>query len=190
MDNNHKILASAQKLFSAHGLKKVTTDDIAREAHVSKATIYKLYRNKQEILKDVVRLEMEELLTEIREAVAAQTSVEDRLGAHLQTKIAKVHHLINLHRVTRATMAEYWEEAEVLRKKFMLEESNILQGILDEGRKSGEFEVENVAATALFMVVSLQSLEYPWSVEGLNMTVQDQVDCMLDILLRGLRKRN
>ena len=190
MTKRIEIIKSAQKLFGRHGLKKVTTDDIAREAHVSKATIYKIYRNKQDILKDVVGHEMEELLTRIRAAVDAQDTVEGQLRAHLLTKIKTVHHLINLHNVTKESLAELWGPTHDLRQLFVQDEARLLEDILNRGMENGELEVANVAVTARLMVISLQSLVYPWAIEGLNVTVEEQIDFMLELMMNGIRKRN
>lgn len=189
MSKHQTILDAAQTLFGRYGLKKVTTDDIAREAHVSKATIYLHYRNKQEILKAVIRHEMDELLSKVMIAIEAEDTVEGKLRAHLQTKIAIVHQLINLHNVTSESMADYWDQAPVLRNQFMAEETRIIQEILHRGMETGELEIENVAVTAHFMMVSLNSLECPWVIEGLALSVDEQVDIMLGILLNGLRRR-
>lgn len=189
MSRNVQILSAAQGLFGRHGLKKVTTDDIAREAHVSKATIYKLYRNKREILVDVVRLEMDELLDGIRQAVAMQCTTEGRLRAHLMVKIETVHHLINLHAISRESMAEHWGPARALHDSFLCEEASLLAEALNEGVEAGELEIDDVEATAQLMVVALQALEYPWSIRDSSITIEDQVELMLSLLLNGLRRR-
>jgi AcrR family transcriptional regulator len=189
MTKQTEILDSAQQLFGRHGLKKVTTDDIARAAHVSKSTIYNLYKNKEEILKDVVQREMAELSQKINAAVAAEETVENRLRAHLLTKINTVHDLINLHNVNSESMAEHWVHAHALQDLLLQEESRIIREILQQGVEDGDLDVANVEVTAHFMVVSLQSLEYPWVIEGLNLTIEDQVDQLLGVLLNGLRKR-
>jgi len=183
------ILTTAQHLFGRYGLKKVTTDEIARAAHVSKATIYQYYGNKKDILADVVRNEMDELLGAIDAAVAAERTVETKLRAHLLTKIAAVHELINLHHVTNESLAELWDGAKDLRDKFLAEETRVIRDILQGGVDEGRLEIENVQATAHFMSLSLGSLECPWDVDGLNLTVPEQTDIMLDIMLNGLRKR-
>lgn len=183
------IIMAAQGLFGRHGLKKVTTDDIAREAQVSKATIYRLYRNKREILVDVIRLEMAEILRRISMAVDAEDTVEGRLRAHLLTKISSVHELVNLHSVTSDSMEEQWSHTRELRAEFVSEESDLLRRILEDGVSSGELQVPNPAATARFLIVSLSALEYPWAIEGLGVTVPQQVELMLRTLLDGLRTR-
>ena len=189
MSKQDEILAAAQPLFSRYGLKKVTTDDIARDAHVSKATIYRYYGNKQEILRDVVRREIDSLLARIRQAVAAETTAENRLRAHLLTKITAVHELVNLHHVTADAMAENWRYAEELRSQFFRQETEILLEILNEGVASGELVVPHPAINAHFLVLAMQTLEYPWAIEGLDLTVPRQVDLMLRTLLDGLRTR-
>jgi AcrR family transcriptional regulator len=46
---DQKILEFAKLLISGFGFKKVTMEDIAREANVARATIYLHFRNQQEI---------------------------------------------------------------------------------------------------------------------------------------------
>lgn len=190
MEQKKKILDTAQALFGRYGLRKVTTDDIAKDARVSKATIYRLYTNKQDILIEVIQQEMNDLLTRIRKEVAAEKSVHDKLRAHLLTKIHTVHKLINLHNVTSHALSEHWEHAEELKAEFIQKEAAIVVEILVAGVNSGELQVINPEATAHFMVVSLQSLEYPWSLPAAGFSIEQQVDLMLDILLNGLRIRN
>ncbi|QUI23179.1 TetR/AcrR family transcriptional regulator [Vallitalea pronyensis] len=47
LNKRSKILDSAIGLFLTHTVKKVTMDDIARQAHVSKVTIYKYFGDKE-----------------------------------------------------------------------------------------------------------------------------------------------
>jgi AcrR family transcriptional regulator len=189
MSKRDEILSAAQKLFGRYGLKRVTTDDIARVARVSKATIYKLYRNKQEILHDVVDHELTVLQTEIKTAVAAEIGAEAKLRAHLLTRIAAIHNLINLHNVTRESLDEQWDQAQALRERFLAEETELIGGILREGVQQGDFEIVNIKATAHFMALALASLECPWNIDGLDLTVDDQVDLMMTVLLSGLKRR-
>jgi len=62
-------------LFSQFGVKKVTTDEIARVAGVSKATVYRYYKNKHEIFLDVVKIETNAMLTAIKQAIDGETTV-------------------------------------------------------------------------------------------------------------------
>lgn len=57
MDN--RILQGAQELFFRYGIKSVTMDDIAKQLGMSKKTIYQYYADKDKIVNDLIRLNME-----------------------------------------------------------------------------------------------------------------------------------
>jgi len=52
--NKERILRATLELFQVHGIKKTTTNDIARKAGVSSATIYNHYGNKEELVRATV----------------------------------------------------------------------------------------------------------------------------------------
>lgn len=54
-----RILAAARELFFAQGFAKVSTDDLAQAASVSKATLYKHFNGMQGVLQAVVEAEVE-----------------------------------------------------------------------------------------------------------------------------------
>jgi len=51
----NKLLEEGQRLFLAHGLKKVTIDDITQAAHIAKASFYKFYEGKEYLYLDIVQ---------------------------------------------------------------------------------------------------------------------------------------
>lgn len=57
---NQHIQDLAFELFRTHGIKSVTMDDIAREAGVSKKTIYQNYENKEELIISALKDKFEE----------------------------------------------------------------------------------------------------------------------------------
>ncbi|MCX6570342.1 MAG: TetR/AcrR family transcriptional regulator [Candidatus Aminicenantes bacterium] len=56
-----RIVAAARGLFMTRGFIRVTADDLSAELGISKATLYREFRSKEEILREVVR----EFMTEI-----------------------------------------------------------------------------------------------------------------------------
>lgn len=53
-----QILNSAKKLFSEYGFKKVSMDEIASDAGVSKKTVYTYFSSKEELLKECINEEL------------------------------------------------------------------------------------------------------------------------------------
>jgi len=61
MDKRSDILEAAAALFAQFSLKRVTVDEIAEKASVSKATIYKYFDSKEEVFIQVVKAESQQL---------------------------------------------------------------------------------------------------------------------------------
>ncbi|MBU0984776.1 MAG: TetR/AcrR family transcriptional regulator [candidate division Zixibacteria bacterium] len=189
MDKREHILRAAQVLFAQFGLKKVTTDDIAREASVSKATIYKHFHNKSEIFDEVVGTESRELLDAIKAAVDAEPTVVGKFKAHLLTRMGKIQEFINFYRVTQETWGDYWPHISQVRKRFLREEKQIVKDVLTLGNQRNELCVNDVNLSSLIMVVALTSVEYTWALEEEGLTLSTYIDKMLDMMIQGIEKR-
>jgi AcrR family transcriptional regulator len=167
----------------------VTTDDIAREANVSKATIYRYYKNKQEVFRDVVKLEADQLLKAIKTGVDKEKTVGAKFKSHLLTKMSTIRELINFYEVTQQSDDYYWPFVAEARAQFIQEEKDIVKGILEAGNRSKEIHVENTDLVAHMMVVSLQAQEYAWAIETLNISLEEYVNLMIDVVINGIKNR-
>ena len=188
INKKEQILQTAQILFAQFGLKKVTTDDIARESHKSKATIYKLYKNKAEIFDEVVRREAKELIAEVRTAVDKEKTVKNKFKAHLITRLKKIGKFVNFYRVTQDTWGDYWPHIAQVRELFLSEERKIVKDILAFGNRKGMLRVKKIDMTSYIMVVALSSPEFSWAIEENELSMTDAIDMMIDIILNGIKK--
>lgn len=186
MEKKEHIIQSAQILFAQFGLKKVTTDDIAREAHVSKATIYKFFKNKNEIFDMVLQAETDQLITAIREAVDKKTEVSEKLKAHLMTRLGKVQEFVNFYRVTQDTWGDYWPYIKHVRQEFLEAEKGVVRDILAQGVRRNELKVENLEMAAHVLIVALASLEFQWALDEYDISLETMVDGMLEMMMHGI----
>ena len=53
--NKERILRATLELFQVHGIKKTTTNDIARKAGISPATVYNHFGSKEELVRAAVK---------------------------------------------------------------------------------------------------------------------------------------
>lgn len=60
-ETKQKILASAKELFEQYGYKKVSMDEIAANASVTKKTVYSYYKDKETLLKTIIEEELEDM---------------------------------------------------------------------------------------------------------------------------------
>jgi AcrR family transcriptional regulator len=58
METQDKILKTSLELFFKYGIKRVTMDDIARELGMSKKTIYQFYKEKDDLVSQLCKVEL------------------------------------------------------------------------------------------------------------------------------------
>jgi len=74
------VLDAAKRCTERWGMAKVTIDDIATEAGVSRATVYRMFPGGKDVLFDALRVrETEEFLVGLRDHVADATTLEELL---------------------------------------------------------------------------------------------------------------
>ncbi len=75
-----RILDATKVCCERFGIAKVSVDDIAAEAKVSRATLYRMYPGGKDVVLDALRLrELEEFFTTLKDAVIGATDLEDLL---------------------------------------------------------------------------------------------------------------
>jgi AcrR family transcriptional regulator len=75
-----RILEATERCLDRWGRAKVTVDDIAAEAGVSRATLYRMFPGGRDVLFDALRVRrLEEFFTQLRHAVDGADELEDLL---------------------------------------------------------------------------------------------------------------
>jgi len=70
----NKILTAARSVFLRYGFRRVTMNDIAQAAGVSRPALYLLFKSKEEIFIGVYRQWVDETLAEVERAMATATT--------------------------------------------------------------------------------------------------------------------
>jgi len=76
-----KILTAARDIFIRYGYKRVTMNDIAKAAGISRPALYLVFENKEEIFKSVYEHWVRETLIEIESKIAHLTRPGEKLRA-------------------------------------------------------------------------------------------------------------
>jgi AcrR family transcriptional regulator len=85
---NHKtarVLEAARTVFIRYGFRRVTMQDIADEAGISRPALYLVFPNKEEVFFAAIRDLSAEMLRTIREGLPAHMSLESRLQFAFET---------------------------------------------------------------------------------------------------------
>ncbi|MFG1855176.1 TetR/AcrR family transcriptional regulator [Actinomadura geliboluensis] len=91
-----RILDAALRSFEAYGPRRTTMDDVARESGLGRATIYRRFPTKGDLVTGVLLREARRFFAELDEAVAALPTLEERLveGFAVTLRISREQRLI------------------------------------------------------------------------------------------------
>jgi AcrR family transcriptional regulator len=129
------IRRAALRLFQAHGFRKVTIREIAREACVSQVTIYNHFGNKDGLVREVVRDLMLGLMEKYRALIAGDRPFPEKLQDILLLKTDTVGQYGG--ELVNRVLSRDPETQEFIQCLYDREIKPMIVGFLDEGRRQG-----------------------------------------------------
>ena len=87
------VLATGKELFWKYGLKRVSIEEICKEASVSKMTFYKYFPNKIELAKHILGDIMKQALTQFKEVLDSEDTFEKKVEQMMLMKMEGTKHL-------------------------------------------------------------------------------------------------
>jgi len=124
-DKRSAILKAAAKLFASHGFDRASMAEIALACGVSKALLYHYYASKDQLLFDIIRAHLDDLVAAI-EAVPKTLAPRERLAAMIHALLEEYRHadeehqiqISDLKRLPPEMKAELVERERVLVRQF------------------------------------------------------------------------
>ncbi|MGY6522633.1 MAG: TetR/AcrR family transcriptional regulator [Mongoliitalea sp.] len=160
METKEKIIETAEDLFMKFGVRSVTMDDIARQAGISKKTIYQEFADKNQLVFETF----------------AQALDKDKckLGEHLSLDKGVVAHMAGMSAYIRQRFADFnplvmneiqryfpqcWQLFEDFKQDFVFKQ---LVQVLEKGKEEGMFRAEiNSEILAFLRMEQMDSLFDP-----------------------------
>ena len=176
----------AQQIFSKYGMLKTTVEEIAKAARMGKASLYRYFKSKEDIFKEVVEKESRVLTEKIQEAIIGEDTPQKKIRAYIITRMKYLNKLANIHRALKDEYLDHYAFIEKIRRKNYQEEIETIKIILKEGVKKSIFKIRNVDLTSFAIISALKGLEYPWSVETPLLEIEKNMDNLLEILFNGI----
>jgi AcrR family transcriptional regulator len=187
------ILDAAERLLARYGYRKMTMDDLAREAGIGKGTTYLHFPSKQEVvlcsIDRIVDRLLEQLRTIAQSTDAAAVKVRKMLATRVLFRFDSVKaYPQGLDDVLRALRPAYLAR----RQRYFAAEASVISYVLRAGREAGVFTLDDAPATAHLLLLATNSL-LPYSLSrrelGKRKEVEEQVGRIADLLLDGMRQR-
>ncbi len=172
-----------------YGFRKMTMDDLAKEACVGKRTIYLYFRSKEDVGLSSIGRVVEQVHRELEQIANGSESAAHRLRKMLFRRVMGrieqvkdyAHSLDELFEVVRpaymARRAHYFEQEKAL-----------LSQVLQEGSKSGASKELADSIAESMLLATNAFLPYSLSVRELGTpeAIAQKLNAMIDLLLRGI----
>jgi AcrR family transcriptional regulator len=135
-----QIVQAAGEHFRHYGYEKTTVSDLAKAIGFSKAYIYKFFDSKQEIGEAICTKRLNGIIATVEKGVVDAATPTEKLRRMFKILVATNLSLFfndrKLYDIAAHAAGEQWPSARAYYERI----SQILEGIVREGRESGEFE--------------------------------------------------
>jgi AcrR family transcriptional regulator len=152
------MLDAAARLFGTQRFHEVRMDDIAAEADVSKGTLYRYFKDKDELYLALLERSSRGLVTLLQERLADAEGPREQLVCIVEALLdyfdASPHlfDLIQRAEVLRGTGAAFpWKQARDTTLRLVLT-------ALDQGRRTGRFQVRDPELASLMLLGGLRAV--------------------------------
>jgi TetR/AcrR family transcriptional regulator len=193
-DKSEIILNAAQKRFSIYGVEKTSMREIADDVNMSKASLYYYFPDKESLYLKVIEKEQSEFLKSIMEDIRVISDPGECLRKYAIKRLSYFRTLLNLGRLK---VVEIYGLKPVLAStlaRFSEEERKLVARILDSGRQSGQFGIQDIHKTAVLFLDLLKGLRSGFMTNKEITVINDseyealcnKVADITDIFIKGL----
>ncbi len=180
-----RLIQTGEALFVKHGMRRVTVEEICRQANVSKPTFYKYFENKAALARRIDELWIEETLRWIDEIMDAEAPFPEKMKQVLAVKqelaarpgpefLEDLIHLnIDLSHAFRQVMrflVKSQQEGDIradIRPEFLMAAFEILNSMQHDPRIRGLYEDAETLAGDVFKLFYYGALSADYREAGL-----------------------
>jgi len=185
------ILDAVDRLLARYGYQKMTMNDIAREAAISKRTIYLHFISKEEVALASIDRVVARLLEQLHALTQAAQTPEATLRQMLLTRVLFRFDSVQAYYQSFDDLFAALRPAYMARReRYFAEEARLFALVLEEGARTGFFACEDTLLTAQTLLLATNAL-LPYSLSagelGAREEIERKVNALADVLLNGVR---
>ncbi|PLX02301.1 MAG: hypothetical protein C0595_11365 [Marinilabiliales bacterium] len=122
-------------LFKKYGIKSVTMDDVSRELGISKKTLYAFFKDKSDLVEQVLKLEFEEKSCSIKESMSNKPNALEELFEYYKLQIRMLSsQKLNFIYDLKKYYPSLFEKFNIYKKELMF---NMVKDNLKRGKDEG-----------------------------------------------------
>lgn len=191
------ILDVTKKLIAQYGYAKTTLDDIANAIGMKKSSLYYYYKNKEDIMYEVMRREKSIYLKYIKEALEIEGSTLDKVLSYERAKENYLKESISPFDLTVNQFIEIKRSIKDIFKNIECNEKQLLAEVISNGIKKNEIKKcskDRVAETIINISEAIRFKEFHNS-ETLRMKKSNfekalkQTEEIINLIFDGIKKQ-
>ena len=184
-----QILNAAKKLFTNYGFKKVSMDEIANEAGVTKKTVYTYFSSKEELLKYCIKEELQNMRKIIE-------NVESKKLDFMETVHQVIYNLLKYKKNCKF-LKMLFKESEILKNEQLKDNlkivdkeiQNYIRKQLELAIQNDKIEVQNIDITTFLIYKMYIALMIDWNEDYKKLDEKEIADNILHFLVNGLIRK-
>ena len=153
--NKERILRATLELFQVHGIKKTTTNDIARKARLSPATVYNHFGNKEDLVHAAVRYFLTNIAADFRNIMEGDLSFLRKMEQIILFK----SDLLGQYQgeFMQTIISEDPEIRHIVDKVYLAEIRQMVTNFYEEGKNQGYVNPELSTETIMRYILIVRS---------------------------------
>ncbi|NPA67623.1 MAG: TetR/AcrR family transcriptional regulator [Chlorobi bacterium] len=187
-EERNRIIESARDVFKKYGFKKAAVSDIAAAAGKAKSSVYYYFKSKDKIYNAVIFSEAKKYRYRVSEAVKKINNPELQLKEYILIRLQTDKMYSNFYEAVH-NFSEQDKFIKRLKQIYDKEEFEIFSNILENGVKTGFFDVSDIKYTAVGIVTAMRGIESVLLHKYEDSKAEAVIDNVLKIILYGIVKR-
>jgi TetR/AcrR family transcriptional regulator len=181
-----KIIEIFKRLSSVFGIRGITVDMIASECGISKKTLYKFFRSKDELVEIVFDAILDQMRTEFRTIERTESDPLTRLDRFFETAYRLFG---SISRPLLRDVRRYYPIINERIREFEREQVDLFTGTISKGIRAGVFKNIDPAIVVGFLTGASNAVLNPDFILQHNLTVEDSIVAFKSLFLSGLLDR-
>jgi len=182
------IIRASKSLFKEISIHKITMNEIANAAKISRRTLYTHFKSKNEIRHYVVEEEVSIINNKLNQIRLSNLKPERKLKLYILTRFNVVDKLVRNNKYIRYDFIFNRLSVEHLRRSIDKNELKIIEEIISKGVAEGIFNIPEPKDFSLTFLTMIKSLEQPFIIVGNRARNYTTILQYVDLLFNGILK--
>ena len=183
-----QISEAATKVFAEQGFDKARMDDIAKEAKLSKGTLYLYFKSKDAIITHILEKLFEREFADLGELAQSPHPASKKLSLFADSLIADLNNWSRLIPIMYEFLGRLFRQNIVQQafRKYMGYYLDMVTPIIQEGIDAGEFHTDDAEAVAITFGALFEGTILLWVYDKERVDLEKHIHKGMDLLMKGL----